>query len=114
MQNRPYYVVLYMQSVHIMQCVIYKVSLMCSVLYTKFPYIVVLCMQSVLENTEKRSQSWASFYDVLIRMRFGCDVAWQAGQLVGMGFPARDAMAALGRSGGDIAAAIEALLTSAQ
>ena len=46
----PYYVVLYstMQSVLIMYCFICKVSLLCSALYAKCPYFVVLYMQRVL------------------------------------------------------------------
>ena len=44
MQKCPYYVVLYMQSVLIVQCSIYKVSLLCSALNAKCPYYVVLYM----------------------------------------------------------------------
>ena len=44
----PCYVVLYMQSVRIMQCFICKVFLSCSALYAKCPYYLVLYMQSVL------------------------------------------------------------------
>jgi hypothetical protein len=38
----PYYVLLYMQSVLIMQCFICKVSLLCSALYAKRPYYLLL------------------------------------------------------------------------
>ena len=42
----PYYVVLSMQSLLIMQCFLCKVSLLCSAFYAECPYYVVLSMQS--------------------------------------------------------------------
>ena len=44
----PYYFVLYMQSVLIISCFIYKVSLLCSALYAKCPCYAVLYIQRVL------------------------------------------------------------------
>ena len=47
-EQRSLYLALYMQSVRIILCFICKVSLLCSALYAKCPYCVVLYMQGVL------------------------------------------------------------------
>ena len=55
----PYYVVLYMQSVLIIQCLICKVSLLFSALYAKCPGVVLLSTQFTVKKfgTEKLHDS---------------------------------------------------------